>query len=104
MYAVIDAQGLQCKVQKGDRVLVPRLHAEDGATVEFDRVLVLSDSKKVTVGTPFVEGAKVTAKVLGQQRSPKVMGFKFKRRKSYRRTFGHKQPLTEVLIQQVKKP
>jgi large subunit ribosomal protein L21 len=85
-------------------VLVPRLNAEDGASVEFDRVLMLSDSRKTTVGTPFIEGAKVTAKVLGHSRTSKVMGFKFKRRKNYRRTFGHKQPLTEVLIQQVKKP
>jgi large subunit ribosomal protein L21 len=104
MYAVIDAQGFQFKVEKGDRIQVPRLSAEEGASVEFDKVLILSDSKKVTVGTPFVEGAKVVAKVLVHGKTPKVVGFKFKRRKNYRRMFGHKQDMTEVLIETVSKP
>ena len=78
MYAVIDAQGVQCKVEKGDRVLVPRLNAEEGDSVEFDKVLMVKDSKKVAVGTPFVEGAKVVAKVVAHAKGPKVMGFKYK--------------------------
>ena len=82
-------------------VEVEKLPAEEGSTVDFDRVLLLADGEKVTVGSPTVQGAKVTAKVEAQARAAKVIVFKYKHKVRYRRKVGHRQPLTRLSIQEI---
>ena len=99
MYAIIMTGGKQYKVQTGDIVEVEKLEAEAGSEVTFDQVLAVSgDDGKLNVGAPTVSGAKVTGKVLDEFRAKKVVAFKMKRRKGYRRTHGHRQTLTRVEI------
>jgi len=98
MYAVIKTGGKQYKVAPNDVIAVERLPGEAGAAVEFDEVLMLGGENGVTVGTPTVAGAKVTATLLEQTRGDKVLVFKKKRRKGYRRTAGHRQELTVLRI------
>ena len=99
MYAIIQTGGKQYKVQSGDIIEVEKLGAEKESEVVFDQVLaVAGDDGKLNVGTPLVSGAKVTAKVLDEFRSKKIVVFKMKRRKGYRRTQGHRQTLTRVEI------
>lgn len=97
MYAVIESGGKQYKVGIGDRVKVEKLAAAEGDSVRFDRVLMVADGDRVTVGAPVVETG-VTARVLGHGRGEKIRVFKMKRRKHYRRTQGHRQAFTEVEI------
>ena len=97
MYAVIESGGKQYKVGVGDRVKVEKLVAAEGDPVSFDRVLMVSDGEKVTVGAPVVE-TEVTATVLGHGKGGKIKVFKMKRRKNYRRTQGHRQDFTEIEI------
>ncbi len=99
MYAIIETGSKQYKVSKGDIIEVELIDAKRSVT--FDKVLFLSDSKKVEVGTPYVKGAKVAAKVLGTGRDPKVTTFKYKNKINYHRTKGHKQPFTRLEIQEV---
>lgn len=101
MYAIVEVGGMQFKVQKNDEILAPRINAEEGSKIEFDRVLFASDKKKVLVGNPVVEGAKVVAKVLGEARGKKVIVFKKKRRKGYKVKKGHKQPYTRLKIEKI---
>lgn len=102
MYAIVDIAGKQIKVSKDQNVQVPRLDAEVGKSVEFDKVLLVSDDKgKVSVGQPTVQGAKVKAKVVDFDRGDKVVVFKKKRRKGYRVKRGHRQDYTNVLIQSI---
>lgn len=98
MYAIVDIAGKQFKVQENDRLFVPRLKADVGESVTFDRVLLVSDGDEVTVGTPAVEGASVTATVLDHVKGDKVVVFKKKRRKGYRVKRGHRQPYTQISI------
>lgn len=99
MYAIIMTGSKQYKVAVGDIVEVEKLGLEAGAEVTFDQVLaVAGDDGKLNIGTPMVEGAKVSAKVLDNFRAKKIVVFKMKRRKSYRRTQGHRQSLTRVEI------
>ena len=99
MYAIIETGSKQYKVAVGDIVEVEKLGLEAGAEVTFDQVLaVAGDDGKLNIGTPMVEGAKVSAKVLDEFRAKKIVVFKMKRRKSYRRTQGHRQTLTRVEI------
>ena len=99
MYAIIQTGSKQYKVAVGDIVEVEKLGLEAGAEVTFDQVLaVAGDDGKLNIGTPMVEGAKVSAKVLDNFRAKKVVVFKMKRRKGYRRTQGHRQNLTRVEI------
>lgn len=97
MYAVIKTGGKQYRVSEGDRLRVEKLPADVGATVEFKDVLFVG-GEKVVVGKPLVQGAKVTAEVVAQDRAKKVIVFKFRRRKNYRRKNGHRQPYTELKI------
>ena len=97
-YAIVDMAGCQCKVTADSIVRVPRLEAEVGAKVSFDKVLLVSDGQKVAVGQPFVEGSKVEAEVVRHGRDKKIIVFKKKRRKGYKRTRGHRQGFTEVRI------
>ena len=99
MYAIIQTGSTQYKVQAGDIIEVEKLGLEAGAEVTFDQVLaVAGDDGKLNIGTPMVDGAKVSAKVLDEFRAKKIVVFKMKRRKSYRRTQGHRQTLTRVEI------
>ncbi len=101
MYAVIDVGGRQLKVAPEDTVRVPRMRAEVGSTVTFDRVFALRTDDDLKVGTPSVEGAKVTATVVGHGKADKEIIFKYRKRKFYRRKRGHRQPFTEVRISQI---
>ena len=85
MYAIIETGGKQYKVQEGDVLFIEKIEAEDGATVTFDKVLAVSSEGSVTFGRPLVENANVTAKVLGQGRAKKIIVFKYKPKKGYRR-------------------
>jgi large subunit ribosomal protein L21 len=102
MYAVIRTGGKQHRVSEGDLVRVDRLAGEVGEKVVFDEVLFTGDEKKFSHGTPLVAGVKVTGEIAIQGRTRKVKGVKFKKRKRYTITFGHKQPYTWVRIQGVK--
>ena len=97
MYAVIEAGGKQYKVQEGDKLRVEKLDAQVGDTVTFDKVLFLGGDE-VKVGRPYVEGAKVEAKVLEQNKAKKVIVYKFKAKKNYRNKRGHRQPYTFIEI------
>jgi len=104
MYAVIETGGKQYRVEQGQTLIVEKLEGSQGDTVEFDQVLLLSTDDAVAVGRPTVEGAKVTAEIVGQVRGPKLVVYKFKRRKDYRRRTGHRQFLTSVKINDVVAP
>ncbi|KGF10713.1 50S ribosomal protein L21 [Urinicoccus massiliensis] len=97
MYAVIETGGKQYKVQEGDKLRVEKLDAQVGDTVTFDKVLFLGGDD-VKVGRPYVEGAKVEAKVLEQNKAKKVIVYKFKAKKNYRNKRGHRQPYTFIEI------
>ena len=102
MYAIVEIAGQQFKVEKGNKFFVHRLENEEGSEVTFDKVLLLDDNNKLTVGAPVVEKYKVSAKVLRHCKSDKVLVFKKKRRKGYQTLNGHRQYLTEIEIQDIK--
>ena len=98
MYAVVRTGGKQYRVSKDDVIKVERLTAEPGAAIELDQVLMLDDGTRPTVGSPLVDGARVSATVLDQSRADKIVVFKKKRRKNYRRKHGHRQHQTVLRI------
>ncbi len=98
MYAVIASGGKQYRVAPGDTIRIEKLSAEEGSSVDFSDVLMVSDGERITVGTPFVEGSTVTGKVKSQGRGKKIQVLKFHRRKQYRKQMGHRQAYTEVEI------
>jgi large subunit ribosomal protein L21 len=101
MYAIIETGGKQYKVQEGDVVFVEKLAAEEGSVVTFDKVLAVSREGALNVGSPLVEGASVSAKVLGHGKEKKVIIFKYKAKKNYRKKQGHRQPYTKVQIDKI---
>ena len=101
MYAVVTTGGKQYRVEAGSELIVERLAGEPGASVTFDRVLLVGDGDAITVGTPTVDGATVSATVIGEQLGPKLVIFKFKQKVKYRRTTGHRQHLTRVRIDEI---
>jgi large subunit ribosomal protein L21 len=100
MYAIIETGGKQVKVEEGQTIYIEKLNADAGETVTFDRVLMVG-GESVKVGSPTVAGATVTAKVEKQGRDKKVIVFKFKAKKKYRRKQGHRQPYTKVVIEKI---
>jgi large subunit ribosomal protein L21 len=104
MYAVVKTGGMQFKVVPDETVRVPRLEAEAGQQVTIDEVLLFQDGDRTVVGSPTVSGARVTAEVLSHGKGKKVTVFKMKRRKDYRRTRGHRQGYTELLIKDISLP
>ena len=100
MYAVIQTGGKQYRVEPGKTIVVEKLEGDAGAPIVFDQVLLVSsgDGGSVTVGKPLVAGAKVTAEIVQQTRGDKLVVFKFRRRKNYRRKTGHRQPFTALEI------
>ena len=101
MYAIVEIAGHQFKVEKDQRVFVNRLQTEEGKKVSFDNVLLVADGDKITVGAPAIDGAQVGAKVLKHLKGDKVIVFKKKRRKGYRVKNGHRQSLTEIVIESI---
>lgn len=101
MYAIVDIAGQQFKVEKERKIFVHRLDANEGDTVEFEKVLLLDNDGNVTIGAPVIKGAKVTAKVLGHVKGEKVIVFKKKRRKTYRKKNGHRQCFTQIQIESI---
>lgn len=101
MYAVIETGGKQIRVEKGDTIFVEKLNVAEGETVEFDKVVAYSN-RSLRVGTPYVKGVKVTAKVEKQGKSKKIVIFKYKAKKSStRRKQGHRQPYTKLTIEEI---
>jgi large subunit ribosomal protein L21 len=98
MYAVVKIRDVQFRVEPSQRLEVPLLEAEPGAQVTFEEVLLLADGDTVTVGRPLVAGCRVAAEVVRHGRDPKILVFKKKRRKNYRRTRGHRQHFTEIRV------
>jgi large subunit ribosomal protein L21 len=104
MYAIIQTGGKQYRVQPGDTVHIEKLPGEAGSAVEFDQVLLLSDSENVAVGRPLIQDAKVTGEIVSHGRGKKIIVFKFHRRKDYRRKNGHRQSFTAVKINNIVTP
>lgn len=100
-YAIIKTGGKQYKVSQGDNIDVEKLDLEVGDSATFENVLLYSDGEEVKVGNPLLDGASVTAEVVDQFRANKVTAFKFKRRKGYHKTKGHRQPLTRLTIKSI---
>lgn len=101
MYAVIETGGKQYRVQEGDTIFVEKLGVEDGEAVTFDKIVALGKDDVFVAGTPYVEGAKVSAKVIKNGKSKKVTVFKYKAKKNERRKMGHRQPYSKVQIEKI---
>jgi len=101
MYAIVDIAGQQFKVKQAQKLKVHRLEAKEGEHVELGQVLLVSDGKTVSVGTPVVDGARIAAKVLAHSKGDKVLVFKKKRRKGYQKLNGHRQAITELWIEAI---
>lgn len=98
MYAIVEIAGKQYKVEKDKTIAVDLLEAKDDETIAIDKVMMFVDGDKVLVGQPYLPNVQVKAKVSGMVRGDKVRGMKFKKRKNYARTLGHKQPYTSITI------
>ena len=101
MHAIIETGGKQYKVDEGSLLYVEKLEAEPDDTVTFDRVLAVFEAENVTLGSPYVQGAAVTGRVIKQGKQKKVIVFKMKPKKTYRRKQGHRQPYTKVRIETI---
>lgn len=102
MYAIIEACGKQYKVAEGDVVFFEKLDTEEGKKVTFDKVILVSNEEKVEVGAPYVKGVKVEGKVVSHGKGKKIIVYKMKPKKNYRRKQGHRQPYTKVEITSIK--
>ncbi len=102
MYAIIEECGKQYKVTKGDVVFFEKFDVEEGKKVVFDKVILVSDDSKVEVGTPYVKDVKVEGKVVSHGKGKKIIVFKYKAKKNYRRKQGHRQPYTKIEITDIK--
>ncbi len=101
MYAIIETGGKQYKVQEGDILNVEKLDVTEGETVEIDKVLAVVNDEKAAWGKPFVSGAKVVLKAMEQGKGKKIIVFKYKPKKKYRKKMGHRQPYTKVVVEQI---
>lgn len=101
MYAVIETGGKQYRVQQGDVVYVEKLDVEAGSNINFDKVLLVSNEGDLKAGKPYVDGAKVEATVLEQGKNKKIIVYKMKPKKNYRKKQGHRQPYTKVKIENI---
>lgn len=97
-YAIIEAGGKQHRVEPGERLKIEKVEAATGATIDFDKVLLVSDGDSLKIGAPYVEGGKVSAEVIGQGRHDKIKIIKFRRRKHHMKRQGHRQWFTEIKI------
>ena len=101
MYAIVDIAGQQFKIEKDKQIYVHRLEGNEGDAVTFNKVMLIENDSNVNVGTPFVEGASVTAKIVSHLKGDKVIVFKKKRRKSYQKENGHRQFFSKILIEEI---
>ena len=101
MYAIVKTGGKQYKVALGDVLFVEKLEANEGDVVTLDQVLAVAGENGLTVGAPVVEGATVTAKVVAQGKAKKVIVYKYKAKKDYRRKQGHRQPYTKIVVEKI---
>ena len=101
MYAIIQTGGKQYRVAEGDTVIIEKLDAAEGDTVTFDQVLMIGGDGAAKIGSPLVDGAKVTAKVTAQKKAKKILVFKYKAKSNYRRRQGHRQPYAKVTIEKI---
>jgi len=101
MYAVIESGGKQHRVEPGEVLRLEKLDASEGATVNFDKVMMIGEGENIQIGTPFVDGGAVTAEVVSHGRGDKITIIKMRRRKHYRRQAGHRQSFTEVKIKEI---
>lgn len=101
MYAIVDIQGQQFKVQQDQKLFVHRINAEQGSDVEFEKVMLIDNEGTITVGAPVIDGAKVVVEVLSHVKGDKVLVFKKKRRKGYRKLNGHRQQFSEVRVKEI---
>ena len=101
MYAVIETGGKQYRVQEGDTIFVEKIGVDEGADVVFDKVVAVGEDTGLKAGSPYVDGAKVSAKVLKNGKNKKIRVFKFKAKKNYRNRKGHRQPYTKVQIDKI---
>ena len=101
MYAIIKTGGKQYKVSEGDEIIIEKLEVEENSSVTFEEVLGVFDGENIKVGTPVVEGAKVTGTVVKNGKGPKIRIFKYKHKTNYRRRAGHRQPFTKVKIEKI---
>ena len=104
MYAIIESCGKQYKVSEGDVVYFEKLDKEEGKKISFNNVVLVSNEDKVEVGAPYVKGVKVEGKVVSHGKAKKILVYKYKAKKNYRRTQGHRQPYTKVEITNIKLP
>ncbi|MGQ9630918.1 MAG: 50S ribosomal protein L21 [bacterium] len=101
MYAIIESGGKQYKVQEGEYVQVEKIEGEEGREIRFDRVLMIADGERVEIGTPTLKNASVEAEIVRQGKDKKIVVFKYKPKKNYRRKRGHRQPFTKVRIKKI---
>ncbi len=101
MYVIVDIQGQQFKVEQDQKLFVHRINAEQGTEVEFEKVMLVDNDGAITVGAPLVEGAKVVVEILSHVKGDKVLIFKKKRRKGYRKLNGHRQQFSEVVVKSI---
>lgn len=101
MYAIIETGGKQYRVQEGDTIYIEKVNGNEGDKVSFDKVLLVSTEEEVKVGKPYVEGAAVNATVLEHGKGKKIIVFKYKSKKDYRKKQGHRQPYTKVKIEKI---
>ncbi|MFO8055394.1 MAG: 50S ribosomal protein L21 [Bacteroidales bacterium] len=101
MYAIVEISGKQLKVAKGQEIYVNRLKGEEGSNVEIERVKLVDNDGQVNVGSPMIEGAKVSARIVEHMKADKVLVFKKKRRKGYQKMNGHRQYLTKLQIEEI---
>lgn len=101
MYAIIETGGKQYKVAEGDAIYVEKLGAAEAETVNFDKIIAVGEGADIKVGAPYVDGAKVTAKVLKEGKAKKVVVFKYKPKSGYKKKQGHRQPYTKVVIEKI---
>ncbi|MGB9858177.1 MAG: 50S ribosomal protein L21 [Dictyoglomaceae bacterium] len=101
MFAVVETGGKQYKVSVGSIIEVEKINAKEGEEVVLDKILLLNKDGEVLIGRPYLEGVKVIAKVLRQDKYPKIIVFKFKKKKHYRKKYGHRQPFTRLAIEDI---
>ena len=101
MYAIIKTGGKQYRVQEGDMIRIEKIDGQSDEQIEFNEVLAVSKDDKMAVGTPTIEGAKVIGKVVEQGKAKKIIVFKYKPKKDYRKKQGHRQPYTKVMIEKI---